>query len=55
MLLGILVPTVLLCIGTKILKVNDCVDGNVQLDFTKTQAQEFRPGDKSCHASLFSS
>ena len=40
MLLGILVPTVLLCIGTKIFKVNDCVDGNVQLDFTKTQAQE---------------
>ena len=55
MLLGMLLPIALLCIGTQIVQVNYDADGNVQLVFSRTQAQEFKPDDTNCQASLFSS
>ena len=56
MLLGTLLPLVLLSVGTKIVPVFDeNADENVQLGFLRTHAHEFKPDDKNCHASLYSS
>ena len=57
MLLGLITPLVLLCIGTRVVQVtvDDYCDGNTKLEFCDSQAEDFKQDDNNCHVSLFTS